>query len=193
MGSPEPVTLLCIGPLPNIAAALEREPEIARWARFVGMHGSVRLGYGSSAEVAAEYNVRADPQACRTAFAAPWDVTITPLDTCGLVTLRGEKYRAVRDCADPVTQALIENYRLWAQRVAWTQADAEAHSSVLFDTVAVYLALSEELLVMERLPIRVTDDGHTIIEEGAKRINCATGWKDLEAFEEWLVRRLTGA
>lgn len=191
MGSPEPVTLLCIGPLPNIAAALEREPGIAQRARFVGMHGSVRLGYGGSAEVAAEYNVHADPQACRAAFAAPWDATITPLDTCGLVTLQGKKYRAVRDCTNLLTQALIENYRIWAQRVAWTQVDAEMQSSVLFDTVAVYLAFSEEMLVMEQLPIRVADDGCTVIEEGSKLINCATSWKDLDAFEDWLVRRLT--
>lgn len=42
MRSPQPVTLICIGPAPNIAAALKREPRIAQHARFVGMDGSVR-------------------------------------------------------------------------------------------------------------------------------------------------------
>ena len=32
--------------MPNLAAALAREPRIARRARFVGMDGSVRIGYG---------------------------------------------------------------------------------------------------------------------------------------------------
>ena len=39
-GSSEPVTLICVGPMPNVAAALTREPRIARLARFVGMDGS---------------------------------------------------------------------------------------------------------------------------------------------------------
>jgi inosine-uridine nucleoside N-ribohydrolase len=193
MGSPEPVTLVCIGPVPNVAAALAREPRIAQRARFVGMHGSVRLGYGGSRKVSAEYNVACYPQACQRVFAAPWDATITPLDTCGLVRLEGEKYRAVYECQDVLVRALIENYRVWAHdRERGGRLDAESRSSVLFDTVAVYLAFSEELLVMERLGIRVTDDGYTVIDQSARPIDCAMAWKDLPSFENFLVQRLTG-
>lgn len=193
MGSPEPVTLVCIGPVPNVAAALAREPRIAQRARFVGMHGSVRLGYGGSRKVSAEYNVACYPQACKRAFAAPWDATITPLDTCGLVRLEGEKYRAVYECQDMLARAVIENYRIWAHdRERGERLNAESRSSVLFDTVAVYLAFSEEFLVMERLGIRVTDDGYTVIDEGARSVDCAMVWKNLPSFEDFLVQRLTG-
>jgi inosine-uridine nucleoside N-ribohydrolase len=191
MGSPEPVTLICIGPVANVAAALAREPAIARRARFVGMHGSIRRGYGGSPEVNAEYNVQVFPHACRRALAADWDCTITPLDTCGLVRLDGERYRAVYACEDPLIRAVIDNYRVWSgtqRRVA--AVDVETHSSVLFDTVAIYLAFSEELLEMERLGVRVTDEGYTVVDDGAKVINCATAWRDLPAFEDWLVQRL---
>ncbi|MCD6289993.1 MAG: nucleoside hydrolase [Anaerolineae bacterium] len=193
MGSPEPITLVCIGPVPNIKAALEREPRIAERARFVGMHGSIRRGYNGSPQPVAEYNVARDPAACRAAFAAPWDVTITPLDTCGLVRLREAKYRIVRECKDPLIQALMENYRIWIRNSEWAGGlDPDKESSVLFDTVAVYLAFSEELLVIEKLGIRVTDDGRTLVDENAKRIRCATKWKDLDAFEDFLVKRLAG-
>jgi inosine-uridine nucleoside N-ribohydrolase len=188
---PEPVTLIAIGPVPNIAAALEREPAIAERARFVGMHGSVRLGYGGNEKISPEYNVRANAKACQKALSAPWEVTITPLDTCGLVHLVGEKYAAVRDSKDPICQALIENYRLWAAARNEPQM-ADTRSSTLFDTVAVYLAFSEDLLGMETLGIRVTDDGFTAIDPDAKAMNVATSWKDLEAFEDLLVERLTG-
>jgi inosine-uridine nucleoside N-ribohydrolase len=192
MSSPEPVTLISIGPVPNIAASLEREPRIAERARFVGMHGSIRWGYGGSDEISAEYNVRAYPKDCQTVFTAPWDMTITPLDTCGIVNLEGAKYAAVRDCEDPLVQTLIENYRIWVKNAEWAKGlDTEAQSSILFDTVAVYLAFSEEFLVMEKLGIRVTDDGYTVIDDSAKVINCATDWKDLSAFEDLLVQRLT--
>jgi inosine-uridine nucleoside N-ribohydrolase len=193
MRSPEPVTLIGIGPLPNVAAALAREPGMARRARFVGMHGSVRRGYGGSEGPSREYNVAQYTQACRAVFTAPWDVTITPLNTCGLVQLAGDKYRTVRDCEDRLVQAVIENYRIWAQHCEWAKGfDTNAQSSVLFDTVAVYLAFSEELLVMEDLGIRITGDGYTAVDDSAKVVHCAMDWRDLPAFEDLLVRRLTG-
>ena len=191
MNSPEPVTLICIGAVPNIAAALEREPRIAQRTRFVGMHGSVRRGYGGKAEVVAESNVRVDPEACQKAFTADWDMTITPLDTCGLIRLTGERYQLVQNCQTPLAQALMENYRIWAAaRPFGTHFDANTESSVLYDTVAVYLAFAQDLLLMEDLGIRVTDTGYTVIDDEAKVIHCATGWKDQEAFEDLLVARL---
>ena len=187
MDSSDPVTLISIGPVPNISAALAREPRIAARARFVGMHGSIRRGYDGSPQIAAEYNVKRYPQSCQQVFTAPWEMTITPLDTCGLVRLRGDKYARVRDCKRPLAQALIENYRTWAGY----KEVAEQESSVLFDTVAVYLAMAQDLLTIERLGVRVTDEGFTVLDDRAKQINCATEWKDLLAFEDLLVERLT--
>ena len=63
--------------------------------------------------------------------------------------------------------------------------------SRLFDTVAIYLAMKRDFVEMEKLGIRVTDDGRTVIDGKAKKINCAMKWKDLIAFESFLVERLT--
>jgi hypothetical protein len=103
-----------------------------------------------------------------------------------------------------VTRALIENYRAWqkqglrnsnkdlseAELNKRTDQKINSSSSTLFDTVGIYLAMSTELVKMEKLPIRVTDDGYTRIDENGKAINCATEWKDLGAFEDFLVDRL---
>ncbi len=191
--SPDPVTLVAIGPVPNVAEMLRRAPDVAARCRFVGMHGSVRRGYGNSLKPVPEYNVRADPKALQEVFAAPWDITITPLDTCGIVHLTGEKFRKVYQCPDPLVQALMANYRVWlAARNKNGKLDAPPQrSSTLFDTVAVYLGFSEALLKMEELPIRVTDEGMTVIDPQGHLAHCATAWKDLGAFEDELVRRLT--
>lgn len=192
MTSDEPVTLVCTGPVPNIAAALAREPRIAERSRFVGMHGSIRRGYGGSFDVSAEANVKAYPFSLRRAFAAPWPVTITPLDTCGLVQLGGERFRRIRECQAPLIQSLIENYDIWNRLRDWgLPRDSRAVSSILYDTVAVYLAFSEELLVMEEMGLRVTDDGYTVVDPTQRPIRCATEWKDLDAFKDLLVERLT--
>lgn len=191
MNSPEKITVVAVGPVPNLKAALEREPRIAERARFVGMHGSVRLGYGGNKKISAEYNVRADAKACQKVFTAAWDMTITPLDTCGLIHLTGDKYKTVRDCRDPVTQALIANYRFWADNKNQTKMP-DSKSSTLFDTVAVYLAFADDLCRIEELNIVVDDKGFTRIDPAGKKMRVATSWKDMEAFEDLLVKRVTG-
>jgi inosine-uridine nucleoside N-ribohydrolase len=193
MKSARRVTLIGIGPLPNLAAALAREPRIAERARFVGMDGSVRLGYGGSQKPAAEYNVKADIKACQKVFAAPWAITITPLDTCGIVQLDGALYQKMREAKSPIAKAVVENYRLWdtAKNKAAKIKASDTRSSILFDTVAVYLALREQLLKMEDLNLRVTDDGFTVIDPAARKVSVATAWKDLEGFKTLLVNRLT--
>jgi inosine-uridine nucleoside N-ribohydrolase len=189
MNSPRPVSLICIGPMPNVAAALEREPRIAQRAHFVGMDGSVRLGYGGAKTPSAEWNVKADVPAAKKGLSANWDITITPLDTCGLVTLDGERYQKMLHATDPVAATIIENYRIWS-KAGKTESQAEHHSSTLFDTVAVYLAFAHQFCRMERLSLRVTDDGSTVIDDHAKQMDVATAWNDLDGFRDLLVNRL---
>jgi len=190
--SPQPITIIAVGPVQNIAEALKREPRIAQRARFVGMHGSVRVGYNNDPKITPEYNVKLAPQACQVAFTAPWDITITPLDTCDKLGLGGDKYQRVFTSPDPIAKATIENYRLWA--IARKQGSPESfsiRSTTLFDVVAVYLAFNQDWCGMETIGIRVTDDGLTVEDPNAKRMNVALTWKDLPALEDLLVRRLT--
>jgi inosine-uridine nucleoside N-ribohydrolase len=204
MNSPDRVTLIATGPLPNIAEALRREPRIAQKADFVGMHGSVYVGYSGKSKPDPEYNVVADVKAAQKVFTAPWPMTITPLDTCGLVALDGDKYQKVLKRNNAITRNLLENYRIWfrdglrdrkdldeAGRDRLTDEKLKSSSTILFDTVAIYLAVRKDLAQMKQLPIRITDDGFTRVEEGAKIVNCAVQWNDLDGYESWLVERLT--
>ncbi len=191
MDSPEQITVIAVGPLPNVAAALEREGRIAEKAKFIGMHGSVRRGYDGKQEVSKEYNVVTFVKEAQKVFTSGWDMTITPLDTCGIVRLKGAKYKKVFESDKPLARAVIANYRAWTKSQGWDQAEVNTASSTLYDTVAIYLAISTELVRMEKLPIRVTDDGYTAIDDKGKTVNCATEWKDLDAFEDFLVSRLT--
>jgi inosine-uridine nucleoside N-ribohydrolase len=185
MVSPDPVTLICIGPMPNIAEALRREPGIASRAHFVGMHGRIHRHHGGVEGAIAEWNVVCDVAACQQVFAAPWlSLTITPLDTCGVVQFKGERFSRARNTNDPLLAAVIENYRLW---LGGTMKD---ESSILFDTVAVHLAYSTEYLKMERMGIRVTDDGFTVPDEAAPQLNVAIDWTDLEGYQDYLLDRL---
>lgn len=185
VSSDQPVTIIGIGPLTNIADALNRYPHIADNSRFIGMCGSVFKGYAGDTPVA-EYNVMHDIKAAQKVFTAPWAITFTPLDTCGIVRLEGEHYRRVAESDNPLAKAVIDNYRIWLG-----EKPDEGHSSILYDTVAIYLAFCDELLEMQELGIRVTDEGFTVPDASSKITKCATGWKDIDGFYDLLVDRLT--
>jgi len=192
MNSPKQITLIAVGPLPNVAEALKREPNIAKKAKFVGMQGSVHRGFRGSPRPEPEYNVKTFIKASQVVFSAGWEMTITPLDTCSLVVLKGEKYKKVLNSDAPLAKAVIENYRVWLNaHNNKNPADINNRSSILFDTVAVYLAMKTDFLEMENNGIRVADDGMTAIDPNANKVNCAVKWKDLGGYENFLVERLT--
>ncbi len=196
MESDETISLVCIGPLPNIAAALSREPEITNNARFIGMHGSIRKGYLDAPKPMREYNVKQHALACRAVFSASWEKIITPLDTCGTVMLQGDRFASVFDAAEESISSSIsiDNHLQWFEAVKdWPllkDINPREQSSVLYDSVAVYLAFSTEFVEMETLPIVVTPDGKTIIDEAGEPVACAMAWRDKDAFLDLLTERL---
>jgi hypothetical protein len=58
------------------------------------------------------------------------------------------------------TKAIIENYKYWAEVRKFRQNQELKESSILFDTVAIYMAFSTKFLVMEKLPIIIDDEGY---------------------------------
>ena len=191
----ETVTVVSVGPVPTLAAALEADPELAAGCRFVGMHGSLYAGYDGG-DPDAETNVEVDPAGFRRVLSAPWqDVLLTPLDTCGSARLTGERFRRVwRATDDPLVRGVIENNCTFAVRVPWmAYDDFTRRSSTLYDTVAVYLAYDESLVETERVRFDVTDDGFTAVDpDGEFEARAAVRWRDRDAFKAHLTATLLG-
>jgi inosine-uridine nucleoside N-ribohydrolase len=77
-GSPEPVTLVPVGPLTNIAAFLREHPDLKEKIAHVSlMGGSIGLG---NTTPAAEFNIFVDPEAAREVFDSGLPVTMSGLD-----------------------------------------------------------------------------------------------------------------
>ena len=189
------ITLIVVGPATNIKVALERAPDIAQKCKFIGMHGSVDVGYGGSSEPSDEYNVRADVPAFRSVLNADWHgIEITPLDSCGDIVLGGELYQQLFTSKDPALVALFENYEIFAELVQWMEVDYfDSKSTTLFDCVAVYMAYTQKHLVYEEIPLTVDDKGMTLRDPAGAKVNVASGWTDQEAFLKHLTYRLEGS
>ena len=196
LAAQDQVSIISIGPLPNIAAALARLPALNEQANFIGMHGSVRRGYLGAAKPMREYNVVQHSLSAQRVFNAPWRKTITPLDTCGNMILSGDQFATIVASDDPVARIVRDNHFLWFDAVRdWPvvkDMDPQSQSSILYDTVAVGLAFAEPLLAIEALPLSVTEDGKTMLDEAnGSTVRCATEWRDEARFKQLLVTRLT--
>lgn len=183
----EKMTLCVLGPMTNIAKALEIAPDIAQKARIVCMAGSVYIGYNGKQGRDREYNVCEDVESVRKVFSAPWEITMIPLDTCGTIVLKEEKYKKVETSSSPLAKVVIENYNIWTNRKQFP----EHESSVLFDTLAAYCTWTEDVVDIKTLNIVIDNEGKTCPDEKGRPVRCALTWKGKERFENTLVEILT--
>jgi inosine-uridine nucleoside N-ribohydrolase len=87
--APHEITLVPVGPLTNIALALEKDPSIAPLVKeVILMGGSIK---GGNVNAAAEANIYNDPEAAQIVFQAGWPLTMVGLDV-GDKTLFSQKY-----------------------------------------------------------------------------------------------------
>jgi len=100
---PGEVTLITIGPLTNIATALNMDSELARMVKsLVMMGGSLS---GGNITPAAEFNVYVDPEAARIVFQSAIPITMVGLDVTRKTSLTDEHVRILEAGQNPVSQA----------------------------------------------------------------------------------------
>lgn len=76
--SPHEITLLPVGPLTNIALAVEKDPSIVPLVKQVILMGGGISG--GNVNAAAEANIYNDPEAAQIVFRAGWPLTMVGLD-----------------------------------------------------------------------------------------------------------------
>jgi purine nucleosidase len=87
--APHEITLVPVGPLTNIALAVEKDPSMLPLVKeVILMGGSIS---GGNVNAAAEANIFNDPEAAQVVFRAGWPLTMVGLDV-GDKTLFSQKY-----------------------------------------------------------------------------------------------------
>jgi len=100
---PGEVTLLPIGPLTNIATALNLDSELAAMVRGIVMMGGSLSG--GNITPAAEFNIYVDPEAARIVFQSGIPITMVGLDATRKTSLTEEHVRVLEVAQNPVSQA----------------------------------------------------------------------------------------
>jgi purine nucleosidase/pyrimidine-specific ribonucleoside hydrolase len=78
LASPEPVTLVPVGPLTNIATFLREHPDLKDRVAHISLMGG-SMGHGNTTP-AAEFNIYVDPEAAREVFESGLPITMSGLD-----------------------------------------------------------------------------------------------------------------
>ena len=143
VGSPGEVTLVAIGPLTNVAAAIESDPDFAgALAGLVVMGGTVAVP--GNITPAAEFNIWMDPEAASIVFDSGAPVTMVGLDVCHRTHLDRAQASRARAAGTPLGDFVARACDAWIDVRAKLFEDDEALH--LYDTLAVAAAIAPDLL-----------------------------------------------
>jgi purine nucleosidase len=97
--------IVAVGPLTNLARAVELEPALPGLVRDVTIMGGAAVVPGNVSAVA-EANIAGDPEAAAAVFDAPWNISLVPLDVTLENILEEEHRQALLDSGDPFLGSL---------------------------------------------------------------------------------------
>ncbi|MCH2165921.1 MAG: nucleoside hydrolase, partial [Marinovum sp.] len=101
------VTLCPLGPLTNIATALERAPDIAERIQEIVLMGGAYFEVGNITPTA-EFNIYVDPEAAKIVFASGIKITVMPLDVTHKALVTTPRNGAFRALGTPAGIAVAE-------------------------------------------------------------------------------------
>jgi inosine-uridine nucleoside N-ribohydrolase len=180
---PGEITLIAIGPLMNVGAAIDKDPATFRkLERVVLMGGSVRrgygdLGFGQPHGPDPEWNILNDIPSAQKLFAVGVHIAMMPLDSTQL-KLDEVKRAWLFSRGTPVTDALTVLYHMWGQQ-----------TPTLFDPMTVAYVLNTALCPAEPLRIRVDEKGFTREEPGTPNAEVCLD-SDPEKFFKFYLQRV---
>ena len=101
------VTLCPIGPLTNVAIALEKNPTIANHIDKIVLMGGGYFAQGNITP-SAEFNIFADPEAAKIVFSCGAPIVMMPLDVTHKVLTTRARVQQLASIGNPASEALVK-------------------------------------------------------------------------------------
>lgn len=180
---PGVVTLVAIGPLINVGAVIDKDPEAFRkLRRVVLMGGSIYRGYGDMGYFPPhgpqpEWNILNDIPSAQKLFASGVPLYVMPLDSTQL-KLDEVRRQILFQSGTPLTDALTLLYHQWGQE-----------TPTLFDVMTVAYLLNPKLCPVQPMHIRIDEKGFTRPEPGPANAQVCLD-SDAESFFRLYISRV---
>lgn len=136
---PGDLRIITIGPLTNLAAALEVDPTLVDRVAGVFIMGGAALSPGNLTPVA-EANIGNDPEAAAAVISAAWPITLVPLDVTLANILEESQRQELLHSGRPVGQAIGDMLDLYTGFYVHTYG---RRCAALHDPLAVAIAVGD--------------------------------------------------
>jgi inosine-uridine nucleoside N-ribohydrolase len=153
---PKQVTLIAIGPLTNLALALQLNPSIAELVNEVIIMGGNAFCPGNVTP-AAEANIFSDPDAADMVFGTNWPVTMVGLDVTHKVFMHNSVLEKIAEHKTPLNKYVASTFPFY--RDFFVKAN-KIEGIFVHDSTAIMYCLKPAFLKTIQCPVRVeTHDG----------------------------------
>lgn len=133
--NPNEVTIVTLGPLTNIAQAIQNDPETMRLTKeIVSMGGAIDVA-GNKNRVA-EFNIFVDPEAADVVMRFPVKKTLVPLDACNHVLMQMQDVARIKDA--PLRDLLN---KMLAPYIANLEKDVGEKGALMYDPLTLFYLL----------------------------------------------------
>jgi inosine-uridine nucleoside N-ribohydrolase len=146
--------IVAVGPLTNVALALQRDPKLARRVAGISVMGGGTFG---NATAAAEFNIWADPEAADLVFRSGARIRLCGLDLTHQVCVDGEFVAWVEDLGTPLAAFVAGLLSFYTERIL--ELTGTDDLAALHDPCAVLAVTHPELFVFGSHHVRVELDG----------------------------------
>jgi inosine-uridine nucleoside N-ribohydrolase len=158
---PYDVSILAVGPLTNLAMALQRDPDIAFLTHEVVIMGGAfgRAGRRGNVSPVAEANIFNDPHAADIVMSAAWPIKVVGLDVTSLCIFPTSQAARLREAAGEAGKLLWDISRNY-EEIYRTYDGVEGFP--LHDVTAAACLADPSLFEFKEGSIRVVTDGIAI-------------------------------
>jgi inosine-uridine nucleoside N-ribohydrolase len=186
---PGQITLVAVGPLPNVGAMIDKDiASFRKLKRVVIMGGNIRPQidpYGRAAPIAPhpEWNIKNDIKSAQKLFGAGVPLTVMPLDSTANLKMHEVARAALFSNGSTLTNILAGLYYQWS-------VATRSPTPIQYDPMTLASMLSPSLCPLTPMHISVDDAGNTIETPGAPNAQVCLH-SDADAFLQFYVRRVT--
>lgn len=189
------ITLVPVGPLTNIATAIQKEPRILELIPEIVIMGGAHDHGNSTAS--AEFNIWLDPEAARIVVNCGRPIRMLPLDATHRALVSLEDCRTLRALGTPAGEAAARFVEKRIEGYDATQPMHRANAAPVHDALAVCAVIDPTVITTQHIPVDVETDaelsvGRTVCDFRFRSRKPANVHFAMDADESKFVRMLVG-
>jgi pyrimidine-specific ribonucleoside hydrolase len=151
--NPNEVTIVTLGPLTNIALAIEKDPATMLLAKEIVSMGGAICVPGNMNRVA-EFNIFVDPEAADIVMRFPVGKTLVPLDACSHVLVQTRDLSRIKN--DKLRMLLSE---MLTPYIANLEKDTGEKGALMYDPLTVFYLLCPISCRVDRRNVLIETEG----------------------------------